>query len=63
MSIESHLAELRRRHREIDDEIFEAMSHPSIDDTQIGSLKRRKLALKDAINRLHADPEAAPTQH
>ena len=52
MSIEAHLAELERRHRALEMEIAEAHAHPSIDDRQIVSLKRRKLLVKDELARL-----------
>lgn len=52
MALESHLAELQRKHGEIEREISEAMLHPSIDDLQVADLKRRKLALKDEIEKL-----------
>jgi hypothetical protein len=52
MSLESHLAELKRKHGDIDREIDEARMHPSVDDLQIAQLKRRKLALKDAMEKL-----------
>ena len=46
MSIETHLAELERRHRALDAEIAEARAHPSVDDLQIVELKRRKLLVR-----------------
>ena len=52
MSLESHLAELERRHQALQREIEQALVHPGIDDAQIGMLKRRKLQLKDEIVRL-----------
>ena len=55
MSIETHLAELQRRHRALEAEINEARAHPSIDDLQIVALKRRKLLVKDEIVRLQLD--------
>ena len=55
MSIETHLAELQRRHRALEVEINEARAHPSIDDLQIVALKRRKLLVKDEIARLQQD--------
>ncbi|RIK84501.1 MAG: DUF465 domain-containing protein [Hyphomicrobiales bacterium] len=58
MSLASHLAELQRKHGDIERQLDEAMSHPSIDDLEIAQLKRRKLAIKDQIERLQA-----PTQH
>ena len=32
MAIESHLAELEKRHQALEQEIAEALTHPSIDD-------------------------------
>jgi hypothetical protein len=55
MSIQSHLAELERRHRALEDEIAEALAHPSTDDLKIAELKRRKLQVKDEIARLRQE--------
>ncbi|MBX3532131.1 MAG: DUF465 domain-containing protein [Rhizobiaceae bacterium] len=56
MSLASHLAELQRKHGEIERELDEAMTHPSTDDLEIVSLKRRKLALKDQMEKLRGEP-------
>ena len=56
MSLESHLAELQKRHSELDRQIDDAMASPSVDDSQIVTLKRRKLALKDEIVKLKKSP-------
>jgi hypothetical protein len=58
MSLANHLEELQRKHGEIDREIGEALMHPSVDDLEIATLKRRKLALKDEIEKLKQ-----PTAH
>ena len=55
MSTQAHLAELERRHRALEEEINEALAHPSADDLKIAELKRRKLQLKDEIARLRQD--------
>jgi hypothetical protein len=55
MSMQTHLAELERRHRALEAEISEARAHPSIDDLEIVELKRRKLLVKDEIARLQVD--------
>ena len=52
MSLASHLEELQRKHGDIEREIDEALAHPSVDDLEIITLKRRKLALKDEIQKL-----------
>ncbi len=55
MTIQAHLAELERKHRALEDEIAEAMTHPSTDGLVIAELKRRKLQVKDEIARLKQD--------
>ncbi len=52
MSMQSHLAELEKRHQALEQEIDEAQAHPAVDDLKIAELKRRKLLLKDEITRL-----------
>ena len=55
MAIEAHLAELQRRHQALEQEISEALTHPSTDGLKIVELKRRKLYVKDEIARLRQD--------
>jgi hypothetical protein len=52
MTMQSHIAELERRHRALEDEIADAMAHPSTDGLKIAALKRQKLQVKDEITRL-----------
>ncbi len=52
MAIQSHLAELEKRHQALEAEISDALNHPSIDDLALIELKRKKLHLKDEIARL-----------
>jgi hypothetical protein len=52
MSIESHLAQLERRHADLEKKLDEATKHPSTDTLEVADLKRRKLLLKDEITRL-----------
>lgn len=56
MSLASHLEELERKHGDIEREIDQAMLHPSVDDLEIANLKRRKLAIKDEIEKLKVRP-------
>lgn len=55
MSIQAHLSELERKHQILEDQIAEAIAHPSVDDATIVELKRRKLHVKDEIARLKHD--------
>ncbi len=55
MAIELHLAELEKRHQSLEQQISDAQTHPSADDLQIAELKRRKLHVKDEIERLRQE--------
>jgi hypothetical protein len=56
MTIKAHLAELERQHKALEHEIAEALApHSSTDDLKIAELKRRKLILKDEIERVRHD--------
>ncbi len=55
MSAESHLDELERRHRALEVELEEALNHPSVDSLALSELKRRKLLIKDEIERLRGE--------
>jgi hypothetical protein len=52
MATSTHLSELEQRHRMLEDEISDALQHPSTDDCKLVELKRRKLQVKDQIARL-----------
>jgi hypothetical protein len=52
MSMQSHLTELQKRHEALEQQIAEALLHPSTDDLALRELKRRKLFVKDEITRL-----------
>jgi hypothetical protein len=56
MSLASHLDELQRKHGDIERELDNAMLHPSVDDLEIATLKRRKLAIKDEIEKQKGQP-------
>lgn len=58
MAMQSHLAELEKRHRALEQELADALAHPSTDDMQIAELKRRKLQVKDEIARLSHDADS-----
>ena len=58
MTMQAHLSELERKHRALEDEIADAMTHPSTDDLKIAELKRQKLLVKDEIERLRVGDAA-----
>ncbi|MBB5042807.1 YdcH family protein [Shinella fusca] len=54
MSIEAHLATLEKKHFALEEELHAAMNRPSAEDQSIADLKRRKLRIKDEIERLRS---------
>jgi hypothetical protein len=52
MSMQSHLAELEKKHQALEQEIIDSQTHPAVDDLKILELKRKKLQVKDEIERL-----------
>ena len=53
MSLDAHIATLEQRHTALDHELAAAvMTNPAMSDEEIREMKRRKLRLKDEIERL-----------
>jgi len=59
MTVESHLAELERRHLAIDSKISDEERRPAKDGLEIATLKRQKLSLKDEMERLRKETSGA----
>ena len=57
MAIQAHLVELERKHKLLESELHEALLHLSTDDLEIVELKRKKLMVKDQIERLRQTAE------
>ncbi|KQP40949.1 hypothetical protein ASF49_19940 [Methylobacterium sp. Leaf104] len=57
MSLQTHLTQLARKHEALEREIHDATLRPSANDLQIAELKRRKLHLKDVMNRLRSESD------
>jgi hypothetical protein len=55
MSIQADLAELEQLHRALERELQEELAHPGSSDLRLAEMKRRKLQLKDRIERLKHD--------
>ncbi len=52
MSLSSHLEELKKKHAYLSAAVDKAQRSPSISALEITDLKKRKLRLKEEINRL-----------
>ena len=63
MSMQAHLSELEKRHRAVERELEDAFAHPSTDDLRLTELKRKKLVLKDQIERLRHTASASQSLH
>lgn len=63
MPMQSHLAELQRRHDALDHEIAKEWAHPGADEAKLAELKRRKLQIKDEIAKLLKTDSQAETVH
>jgi len=59
MSMQSHLAELEKKHQALEQEINDWLTHPAVDDLKIVELKRKKLLVKDEIERLRQNGNAS----
>ncbi len=53
-TLRQKLAELRTEHRDLDDVIARLIEQGPVNQLQMQRLKKRKLALKDAISRLES---------
>jgi len=62
MSLQTHLAELERKHRQLEEAIAQAIASPSANDLGVAELKRKKLLLKDEIERVRLTMPS-PTLH
>ncbi|MBB4346781.1 hypothetical protein D3C87_1659400 [compost metagenome] len=54
MTIQAHIASLEKKHGDLEEELQAILSSPSSDDREIADLKRRKLRIKDQMQRLKA---------
>lgn len=59
MAIDSHLAELKKEHADLKEQVAREWAQPEPNDLKISELKRRKLSLKDEIARLEHEQEVA----
>ena len=52
MTVQTHLAELVEKHRALERSIQEEMSRPHADTIKVSEMKKRKLLLKEEIERI-----------
>lgn len=52
MSLSAHITELKKKHEHLSGEVEQAVKSPATDPLHIASLKKKKLRLKDQIERL-----------
>jgi hypothetical protein len=55
MGLESHIQELTDRHHKLDNQIQEEQHRPHPDDIVLAELKKKKLRLKEEIERLRLE--------
>jgi hypothetical protein len=55
MGLESHIQELADKHHKLDEQIQDELHRPHPDDLALSELKKRKLRLKEEIERLRQD--------
>ncbi|EEW24814.1 YdcH family protein [Rhodobacter ferrooxidans] len=52
MTVAAHLAELRRKHEALSEQVEKIQRSPGSDDLEIAELKKQKLKIKEEIERL-----------
>ena len=55
MSVESHIDQLRIKHEGLDEQIKQEERRPGADHLNVAELKRRKLQVKEEIERLSSE--------
>jgi hypothetical protein len=59
MSLLAHIEELSEKHQAIHRQIEQEMSRPLVDSLKVSELKRRKLRLKEKIEKLKTERSVA----
>ncbi|HWJ17365.1 MAG TPA: DUF465 domain-containing protein [Geobacterales bacterium] len=59
MSLFAHIEELTEKHQSLQRQIEEEMNHPLVDTLKLTELKRKKLRLKEKIEKLKAERKVA----
>ncbi len=59
MSLFAHIEELTEKHHALQRQIEEEMNHPLVDGLKVTELKRKKLRLKEKIEKLKSEQKVA----
>jgi len=59
MSLLAHIEELTEKHPSLQRQIEEEMAHPLVDSLKVSELKRKKLRLKEKIEKLKSERHVA----
>jgi len=59
MSLSAHLEELSEKHQAIHRQIEQEMARPLVDSLKVSELKKRKLRLKEKIEKLKSERHVA----
>ena len=62
MSLQAHLVTLKKRHEALQKDIEAERNHPG-NDLKIAELKRKKMALKQEMERLQAESATPAAMH
>lgn len=54
MTVNTHVLELKKKHASLNQQIEEAQRAPGVDDLTITEMKKKKLRIKEEIERLSA---------
>jgi hypothetical protein len=63
MSLQAHLVTLKKRHEALQKDIETEQNHPGGNDLKIAEMKRKKMAIKQEMERLQAGAPVAATAH
>ena len=55
MTLDAHASELNEKHRALEKQIGNELTRPSVDHLRLSRLKRKKLQIKDELERLKAE--------
>jgi len=54
MALQGHIQELSEKHKKLEQLIDAEMAHPDWDESRVAALKKKKLRIKDELERLRS---------